>query len=245
MVSIRDKLDELKIRGATVPTGCSTVDEMLSGGILTGELLEVVGDSATGKTQLCISAAVYSAYVLRLPVLYIDCSNSFSPTRALQIGEGYSHIGTSKEEDRVWLERIIVHTIFDVDELAESVRNLEAWLDQPDAKWHQCRLIIVDSLASITTPSVSRDHTWGTGRPLSAIAQLKAIAKRMHAAILLTNIYVLADMSIQAAILLTNFLAIGKGATARTPLDPAWSSAVSSRLLLSVQPSGGEPEGEK
>mmetsp|Transcript_21686 Transcript_21686/g.56291 ORF Transcript_21686/g.56291 Transcript_21686/m.56291 type:complete len:95 (+) Transcript_21686:817-1101(+) len=54
-----------------------------------------------------------------------------------------------------------------------------------------------------------------------------------------------ADMSIQAAILLTNFLAIGKGATARTPLDPAWSSAVSSRLLLSVQPSGGEPEGEK
>ena len=39
---------------ATVSTGCGVLDEFLNGGILTRGITEIAGESAAGKTQLCM-----------------------------------------------------------------------------------------------------------------------------------------------------------------------------------------------
>lgn len=75
-------------------TGSKEVDEILDGGIETGSVTEVFGESKTGKTQLCHTLCV----TCQLPVemggaegkaLYIDTEGSFRPQRISQIAEKY------------------------------------------------------------------------------------------------------------------------------------------------------------
>ena len=40
-----------------LPTGCDSIDELLGGGLRQGQVIEFAGPSASGKTQLCLSAA--------------------------------------------------------------------------------------------------------------------------------------------------------------------------------------------
>jgi hypothetical protein len=64
-------------------TGFPTVDELLGGrGVPTGEVLELLGEPGSGKTQLCHSVAAMAART-GANVLYVDSKNSFSPLRAL------------------------------------------------------------------------------------------------------------------------------------------------------------------
>jgi RecA/RadA recombinase len=65
----------------------SSLDNLLGGGLSTGELTEVAGDTSTGKTQLCMFAsyrvASSSSSSSSPPntVYYIDTANAFSPQR--------------------------------------------------------------------------------------------------------------------------------------------------------------------
>jgi Rad51 len=59
-----------------------SVDELLSGGIRSGQLTELVGESGSGKTQLCLSTAVATA-VHGGRVWYLDTSNSLRSERLL------------------------------------------------------------------------------------------------------------------------------------------------------------------
>ena len=43
------------------PTGCEPIDEMLGGGLEGGTITEVYGEAGTGKTNLCLQAAVERA----------------------------------------------------------------------------------------------------------------------------------------------------------------------------------------
>lgn len=78
-----------------------SLDELLGGGINTGEVLEIVGEPSVGKTQvfmhnilfiiindlmqLCMMVA--TRFVANIPdnVLYIDTCNSCSPVRLYDI----------------------------------------------------------------------------------------------------------------------------------------------------------------
>ena len=62
------------------------LDRLLMGGIFTGELTELVGGPASGKTQLCFSVALdLLARVTDETVAFIDTSNSFSAYRLIQM----------------------------------------------------------------------------------------------------------------------------------------------------------------
>ncbi|KAI3429497.1 hypothetical protein D9Q98_005586 [Chlorella vulgaris] len=66
-------------------TGCQGIDsELLRGGLRGGQLVEVCGESAAGKTQLCISAAAAAARAQRR-VVYVDSSNALSGRRLAQV----------------------------------------------------------------------------------------------------------------------------------------------------------------
>ncbi|GAB5360800.1 hypothetical protein AAMO2058_000658600 [Amorphochlora amoebiformis] len=61
------------------------LDELMGGGIFSGEVLELVGESAVGKTQMCLMIAARLVAYTNSYVAYIDTSSSFAPNRVQQI----------------------------------------------------------------------------------------------------------------------------------------------------------------
>ena len=103
-----------KDMGAILHTGSANLDKLLSGGLYTGEVTEVVGKCGSGKTQICMSAAVHLAAMNSISdrvsilsdigenikdgytVAYIDTCNAFS---ALRISQIYTHTKLLSESD--------------------------------------------------------------------------------------------------------------------------------------------------
>lgn len=78
-----------------ITTGSQELDNLLGGGLESGNLTEVFGEFRTGKTQLCHTLAVTS----QLPqdmgggegkVLYIDTEGTFRPERCVMIAERFA-----------------------------------------------------------------------------------------------------------------------------------------------------------
>ena len=59
---------------------------MLGGGLREGTVVEVAGETTSGKTQLCLSAAATTAF-RNEAVLYFDTTGSFAPDRVVQMAE--------------------------------------------------------------------------------------------------------------------------------------------------------------
>lgn len=98
MSIIRSRKDILRIyimQGLQIVTrklsmGCNALDKMLHGGVERGEITLLYGESATGKTTVCIQAAV-SVATQGLKVLFVDSDNSFTQQRYRQIAGDNSH----------------------------------------------------------------------------------------------------------------------------------------------------------
>lgn len=67
-----------------VPTGCGSLDKLLGGGLLFGDVSLVYGEAETGKTCLAIQCAVNAAR-LGCKTIFIDSDGTFSPRRLSQI----------------------------------------------------------------------------------------------------------------------------------------------------------------
>lgn len=67
-----------------IPTGCSSLDERLEGGLREGSITLVYGEAETGKTTLAIQCAVNCAR-MGYKVIFIDCDNTFFTKRMAQI----------------------------------------------------------------------------------------------------------------------------------------------------------------
>uniref|UniRef100_R7W0R3 DNA repair RAD51-4-like protein n=1 Tax=Aegilops tauschii TaxID=37682 RepID=R7W0R3_AEGTA len=61
------------------------IDTLLGGGLRKGQLTEITGQSSSGKTQVCLYSAAHVAARHMGAVLYLDTSNSFSPSRIAHI----------------------------------------------------------------------------------------------------------------------------------------------------------------
>jgi RAD51-like protein 3 len=72
----------------------TALNASLQGGIWTGELTEVVGRPASGKTQLCFSLALTTVSSGDCTVAYIDTSNCFSGRRLQEMYSARSSRGT-------------------------------------------------------------------------------------------------------------------------------------------------------
>ena len=76
-------------------THFSRLDDMLGGGISTGEVLEVAGETSIGKTQLCMMVAARLAWISDESIAYIDTANTFCPRRFKQM---YDFIATARDD---------------------------------------------------------------------------------------------------------------------------------------------------
>jgi len=70
------------------------LDEILSGGLVGGEVLEIYGKYRTGKTQLCLAIAAQLCHFReeKLSVVYFDLKNDFRATRFLSFCQGVENV---------------------------------------------------------------------------------------------------------------------------------------------------------
>ncbi|EFJ52146.1 hypothetical protein VOLCADRAFT_103167 [Volvox carteri f. nagariensis] len=93
-------MHELRHSIQVLPTGCAAIDTLLGGGLREGTLVEVAGETGSGKTQLCLSAAATTAYRGEA-VLYVDCTGSFAPERIVQMAEAEAAVSLGAEPQAV------------------------------------------------------------------------------------------------------------------------------------------------
>ncbi|KAL8568516.1 hypothetical protein ACOMHN_066506 [Nucella lapillus] len=67
---------------AIFTTGIESLDKLLEGGFYAGELCELTGETASGKTQVCLRFAVTVAGTHAQHVVYIDTCGSFDTQAA-------------------------------------------------------------------------------------------------------------------------------------------------------------------
>jgi DNA repair protein RadB len=109
-------------------TGCTPLDELLGGGLEPGAITLVYGEAGTGKTNLCIQAAVHAARQGPGKVGYVD-TEGVSLERLEQIaGDDYHDI----------LRSILFYSPQSLQEQEKMIASLAKIRDPP--------LVVVDSL---------------------------------------------------------------------------------------------------
>ena len=125
-----------------ITTGSKQLDELLGGGIFTGEITEISGEFATGKTQLCFQLSIN----VQLPieegglegsVYYIDTEGTFSSTRIVQIARERGF------EPKEILKNIAITRTYNSDHLMFLINNAQKIIRERNVK-----LFIIDSIAS-------------------------------------------------------------------------------------------------
>ncbi|KAJ1675882.1 DNA repair protein rhp57 [Spiromyces aspiralis] len=147
------RMRQLAARERWLSTGDDKIDRCLGGGVRTGCLTEVTGESAAGKSQLCLQLSVWA----RLPefvggldgeVVYISTEAPFPSRRAVQIGRAAierlkGKVGPMTHQSL--LSGIHLADARTRDELIAMVqRDLPLLIDRRQ----RVRLVVIDSIAA-------------------------------------------------------------------------------------------------
>lgn len=161
-----------------IPTGCSTVDDLLGGGLERGAVTQIYGPPAAGKTNIALSAAVDVAARGR-SALYVD-TEGLSVDRLEQLAAA-----RAADDPDITVEdlasRIIITEAYDFDDQAEAVRDAAEFAERVD-------LVVLDSATGFYR--LARDDDDG-GAALRDVARqvthLLSIARKHDLAVAITN----------------------------------------------------------
>uniref|UniRef100_A0ACD5TYH9 Uncharacterized protein n=1 Tax=Avena sativa TaxID=4498 RepID=A0ACD5TYH9_AVESA len=175
--------------GGRLATTLCGLDEALGGGIPLGKLTEVVGPSGIGKTQLCLKLALLATLPecyggLNGRVVYIDTESKFSPRRMIEIGQkSFPQVFRQEGLAQKMAGRILVMRPTSLSDFTKSLEQMKVTLLQNDVK-----LLIVDSVAALTSSENERGTTGFTQHPLRwALSFLKSIAEFARIPVVVTN----------------------------------------------------------
>lgn len=120
----------------------SSLDELLDGGILSGNIIDLCGLSGTGKSLLCRAIAINLAINYGLETLFIDTKGDFSATA---IHKALSQKFTSETHIKHVMRRIKATKCRDPNELIQIVQSIiDSIGNNPKYK-----LLVIDSLPAI------------------------------------------------------------------------------------------------
>ncbi|KQK16266.1 DNA repair protein RAD51 homolog 4 isoform X1 [Brachypodium distachyon] len=178
-------------RNNFLPTGLEGIDMLLGGGLRKGHLTEITGQSSSGKTQVCLYSASHVAARHMGVVLYLDTSNSFSPSRIAHIVDELP-ISLIKEPKDMRLKRvmssIVCESVFDVFALFEVLDQLEASMnDKVNSGGNKICLLIIDSVSSLLAPIIGGKNSQGRSMMISVAMILKKLADKHNLSVLVTN----------------------------------------------------------
>ena len=147
-----------------ISSGSETLDTLLGGGIRSGMITDVYGESGSGKTQLCFTLAV-NCIKNGGKVMFVDTAGTFRPERIMEIGG-------------LWdvLEKITYLRALVTADQINAIQNI-ADLDP--------QLVIIDTVTGLFSVEYS-----GPSRHLAVMKHLRSLAMAAMAsrcAVVVTN----------------------------------------------------------
>ncbi|RMZ57698.1 hypothetical protein APUTEX25_001898 [Auxenochlorella protothecoides] len=215
--------------GSPLPSLLHSIDaELLRGGLREGHLIEICGEPASGKTQLCLTAAAQT--LLRGErVAWIDTGASFSAARLIDV---LCALRPPLQADHAQLEAALgrvmvapardVHAVLDVlGGLLASGDAIAAAIEPLPPQNPRLGLVVLDALPGIAGPllGVAR-QAQGPALLARLAAALRALAAARRVPVLAANGWVGSG---------------GGGGGGRPALSEAWRAAPHARLRLRLR----------
>ena len=206
-------------------TGSQKFDEILGGGISTGAITEIIGEYASGKTQLafqlCINVQLpYELGGLEGNAYFIDTEGTFSAKRIFEIAHNKKQLFQDIPDPETILENIHVGRAYNAEHQIGLIKEAEKIISQ-----NKVRLLIIDSVAAhFRAEYIGKDSLAPRAQALmSHAALLTRLADTYDLVILVTN---------QVMASIDKFV----GATATEPaLGFAWGHRPQTRIFLRKQ----------
>lgn len=163
----------LNSKNERMPIGLASLDEMLQGGFVKGEVTLLYGAAATGKTTVVIQSAI-SAARLGFKVLYVDSDHSFTQQRFQQI---------ARSDSKAASELILLFLPETFTEQRKIIESLENYLTPAFG------LLVIDSVSSLYRASFSKaESVFTLNRDLSRqLAYLSEISSTARLACVITS----------------------------------------------------------
>lgn len=154
-----------------IPSESSCLDTLLNGGLETGTVTQIFGESGTGKTSICLIFAYKTALNVG-KVVYID-------TEGLS-GERIDQIFRDKKA----LENVIVYDATNFKTQSSIIKNIGKTCEKESVK-----LIIVDSITSLYRSELDdeRKQVKMKRELMSQLTYLLGLARKHEIAVLITN----------------------------------------------------------
>lgn len=125
-------------QGAFLLSLCNNIDTLLGGGFEAGTLTQLYGEPGSGKTNICLQAAILCAKSGKT-VIYID-TDSLSPERFLQI----ANASGTEDVDSI-AQRIIVYHPHNFEQQMSCTKKVEAIVKGKNKNKNKVALVILDS----------------------------------------------------------------------------------------------------
>ncbi|RLE73193.1 MAG: DNA repair and recombination protein RadA [Thermoprotei archaeon] len=181
------ELEEREKEKVFLHTGSKNLDNILMGGWSSGEVTELAGEYATGKSQTCYTA-IGTVFLPpedgglnteeNIGVAVLDTENTFSFQRMIPIFRRFD-IDPAQAKERIWVARPknTYHQLKAIEKLVKIVKDLNV------------RLIIVDSLTKLPRADFTgRGQLYDRQRIIiSMIEKLRRLALMYNLVILVTN----------------------------------------------------------
>lgn len=149
---------------ATISTGSRAIDALLGGGIHTGMITDIYGESGSGKSQLCFTLSANCAKEAA-SALFIDTAGTFRPERIVEISGS-----------QLALEKItFIRAFTTIDQTNATKKILEV----------RPTLVVVDSLTSLFSTEYSGPERHRT--LMKYLHELALLAINSRCAIVVTN----------------------------------------------------------
>ncbi|KAG0533440.1 hypothetical protein BDA96_04G193700 [Sorghum bicolor] len=215
--------------------GCPLLDRLLSGGLPAASVTEIAGESATGKTQLCLQLALLAPQSpLSASSLFLHSDLPFPLHRLRRLAP--------KSRPDI-LDHVLVAAAHSPTDLLSLLARAQRLLANPGRSPHRLpiRLILLDSIASLFRADF--DASPADLRRRSALffqisAKLKELAYRHQCVVVVTNQVV--DVVEEGA---GNTVAWSSGRRVSPALGIAWANCVNMRLFLTREVGGDGASG--
>jgi len=167
-------------------TGCKSIDELLGGGFESGTVTQLYGEAGSGKTNICLQAAIECVRKGKA-VIFID-SEGFSPERFLQIASASSSTSGSEDvEVESLARRIIIYEPQSFEQQTSCINEIETVIKEKEGK-SGVALVILDSATLFYRLELDDERSVYLRRVLAnQIMQLLELARRYDHAVIITN----------------------------------------------------------
>jgi DNA repair protein RAD51 len=148
----------------TISTGSRAINAVLGGGIHTGMITNIYGESGSGKSQLCFTVCANCAKH-SANILFIDTTGNFRPERIMEISGS-----------KLTLEKISYIRAFTTTEQSNATKKIIEI---------RPKLVVIDSLTSLFSTEYSGPERHRA--IMKYMHQLAALAINLQSAIVVTN----------------------------------------------------------